>query len=613
MRISPINLIIDKVLPEELRDSHRVYDSKGVGKLMTEVARKYPELYPKLTKLLGDVGRNQAWRRGETFLMKDFEPVTDRQDLWDKIEQEERLAMRITDPKLRNQALAEVYGRHSEDLKTQTNTAALAKRNNIAITVLTGARGKEAQLRDLISSPGFYPDGRGGVVPGFVRHSFAEGLRPYEFLSSAFSSRASVTDSKRATAKGGFMAKTLARAMATEFVSTPDCGTSNGIDLPTTHQDLRGRVLQRPFEGLEPGQVLDRNAMARLSKKKDQKVIVRSPLTCEARNGVCAKCYGVLPEGKFAKVGDHLGIRSSNSLGEPLTQQGLSMKHVSSGKAGSLEYSGLDFLNQFMESPEEFKERAAVAPVDGVVSEIREAPQGGSWIIIGGQEIYVPLGREVQVKVGERLEAGEQMTDGLVDPEDILEHRGLGEARRYWAERVSEMADASDAGMDARQFELLAKGVVDHVDLDDPIEEGFLPDDRVRYSRWMHDRRIPENVRQVRLKEANGLYLQQPAAHLTVGTRLTPKMIERLQESGWKDVFASEDAPSFRPTFVRLQQVASTDDDWLASLGGSYLGAQMQQGIVRAQDTNVLSNIHPVPRLAVGVGYGDKLEETGKF
>lgn len=613
MAISAINLLLDEALPEGLRDPHRIYDAKGVNALMSEVAKRHPELYPKLTKLLGDVGRKQAWRRGETFRMHDFNPVADRNALWQELDARESEVAGIEDPKTRAEARGDLYEEMSSRLQKETNTAALAAKNNIAMSVLSGARGKEAQLRDLIASPGFFPDGKGGVVPGFVRNSYAEGLRPYEFLSSSFSSRAAITESKKATAKGGFLAKTLARAMATEYVSAPDCGTSNGIDLPTDEKDIRGRILQRETAGYPAGTVIDRKVMSRLQQEKLDTVIVRSPLSCNAEHGVCGKCFGVKANGRFPKVGEHVGITASNALGEPMAQSALSMKHLVSGKGKAREYSGLDFINQFVESPEEFKEKAAVSPVNGHVDAIRPAPQGGNYVVVGAHEVYVPLDREVTAKVGDALEAGDQLSDGLLDVEDVLAHRGLGEARRYWSDRMGAMAAASGAAMDRRLFETLAKSVVDHVELDDPEEEGFLPDDKVRYSRWLHRRNLPATPVETKLREATGKYLEQPALHYTVGTKLTPRMLDHLDKNGIPKVYVSDKEPSFRPTFVRLQQVAATDDDWLASLGGSYLGANLGQGVMRAQDTNILENIHPVPRLAVGVGYGDKLEETGKF
>lgn len=783
-RTSAVNILIDSLLPDDLKDPFRVYDKKGLDQLMTEVAKKYPEQYPRLAKQIGDIGRMQAYRRGETFTLEDFKPVIDRSLDYTELEAEEEvLRQRISDPDELRSALAELYGRFSDRITKKTNQAALARRNNIALTVLTGARGKEPQLRDLVSTPGFYPDASGGVVPWFIRKSFAEGMRPADYLAGTYAARAAVTESKRATAQGGFLAKTLSRAAATFTVSSPDCGTTNGVDLTLDEPDIRGRVLQRDTAGFPTGTVIDRKVMAALKAKKLDRVIVRSPMTCGAENGICSRCYGVKSEGRFPKVGEHIGITAATAFGEPLTQaalclaagtevrmadssikkieeiqagewvmgadkngntfpvevtalhdQGLqdcrrygfavgsttemlyltatpehkmlvhkkttsphnfrkyqgaygyggpdndraivlpvghpskniaavlsvscsvggvseplairktdesagrihcyditvnhedhlfvlanglivsnSMKHVVSGKGGKKEFSGLNYIQQFVESPEEFKDRSVVAKKEGRVERIEPAPQGGNYVYVAGERHYVPLDRSVEVSIGDELEAGDSITDGLVDVEDILQYKGLGEARKYWVDRLSEMAKASSAAMDRRHFEVLARANVDHIQLDDPVEEGFLPDDVTRYSQFMQKRQINKPPKEYRLKDSVGKWLEQPALHHTVGTKITPKIAKHLEENGFEKVFVSEEEPSFRPQFVRLQQVAATSDDWLASLGGSYLGNQLQQGITRAQDTNIESNIHPVPRLAVGVDYGKDIERTGKF
>lgn len=613
-RISAVNLLIDSILPEELRDPRRVYDKKGMDTLLTEVARTKPDMYPKLAKALGDIGRKQAYRRGETFTLDDFKPVIDRDRIYADLDaQEAAIREAVDDPEELRNLLAGLYGEFSDRVSRETNAAALGRRNNIALTVLTGARGKEAQLRDLISTPGFYSDGKGKVIPWFIRRSFAEGLSPADYLAGTYAARSAVTDSKRATAKGGFLAKTLSRAAATHIVTSEDCGTANGIDLPIDEADIRGRVLQREVAGIPAGTVIDRRVLSRLKASGTQEVIVRSPLTCGAEQGMCSKCFGVKAEGRFPKIGEHVGITAATALGEPITQAALSQKHVTSGKGKVKEFSGLDYINQFVESPEEFKDGATVARVAGTVERVEEAPQGGSYVIVGGERHYVPIDREITAAVGESLEAGDSLTDGLVDVEDILNYKGLGEARRYWAERLSSLAKASSAGMDRRLFEVLARANVDHVQLDDPVEEGFLPDDVVRYSSYLHRRQISGTPKSMLTKDAVGKYLEQPVLHHTAGTKITPKMAESIASKGYKEVFATDDEPSFRPTFVRLQQVASVDDDWLAGLGGSYLGNRLQKGITRSQDTNIEENIHPVPRLAVGVGFGDKLDTTGKF
>lgn len=613
-RISAVNILMDSILPEELRDPYRIYDKKGLDKLLTEVAKTRPELYPKLAKQIGDIGRVQAYHRGETFRLEDFDPVLDRNPLYAELDaKEEEVRRTASDPDDLRDKLAELYGDFSARMSRDTNSAALGKRNNIALTVLTGARGKEAQLRDLVSTPGFYADGTGRVIPWFIRQSFAEGLRPADFLAGTYAARSAVTDSKRATAQGGFLAKTLSRAAATHTVSMEDCNTSNGIDLPVSEPDIRGRVLQKSVAGFAPGTVIDRRVLAKLKADKVDAVIVRSPMTCAAEHGICSKCFGVKAEGRFPSIGEHIGITASTALGEPVTQAGLSMKHVTSGKGKSKEFSGLNYIQQFVESPEEFKDRSIVASAEGRVEGIEEAPQGGHYVVVAGKRHYVPLDREITVEKGETVEAGDSLTDGLVDTEDILKYKGLGEARKYWADRMSEMARASAAGMDRRLFEVLARANVDHVQLDDPVEDGFLPDDTTRYSSYLHKRQIEGTPKEAAPKDAVGLWLEQPVLHHTVGTKITPKMAEHIASKGYSQVFVTDKEPAFKPVFVRLQQVAATSDDWLASLGGSYLGTQLQQGITRAQDTNIESNIHPVPRLAVGEGFGEQLAQTGKF
>lgn len=611
---SALNVLIDALLPATLQNSDRIYDKKGVDELMTQVAKERPELYPVLAKQLGDIGRKQAYRRGETFLLEDFAPTFDRDPLYAELDAKEALLRKsVSDPDELRSALGDLYSEYSERIAKETNRAALGKRNNIALSVLTGARGKEGQLRDMISTPGFYSDARGGVVPWFVRRSFSEGVRPADFLAGTYSAREAVVGSKRATAKGGFMAKTLSRAAATHVVSQNDCGTTNGIDLPLTEPDLRGRVLQRAVGDFPAGTVLDRKTLASLKNKGTEEVIVRSPLTCGAEHGLCSKCFGVKAEGRFPKIGEHVGITAATSLGEPLTQAALSLKHLTSGKGKAKEFSGLDYLQQFMDSPEEYKDRAIVTTTNGVVDRVQPAPQGGNYVIVSGKEHYVPLSREITVEPGQALEAGDQITDGLLDVEDVVNYKGLGAARRYWADRVSEMAKASNAGMDRRLFEVLARANVDHVDLDDPLEDGYLPDDRTRYSSYVHRRQPAADAMEVPAHAAVGKWLEQPVLHHTIGTKVTPKIADTLAAKGFGKLFVSEQAPAFRPAFVRVQQVASTDDDWLASLGGSYLGSQLQQGIMRAQDTNIEENVHPVPRLAVGVGYAKDIETTGKF
>ena len=189
---------------------------------------------------------------------------------------------------------------------------------------MSGARGKPAQLKMMLSTPGLYTDAQDNIIPLFVRTSFAEGLRPAEYLAGTYGARKAVLSTKRATAKGGDLAKQMVQSAASLVVSENDCGAANGIDLESDDKSLRGRVLARDVGNVKAGTVLDKNALANIRKQGVEKLIVRSPMTCQAKEGVCARCMGLNALGKFPAKGDAVGITAAQAIGEPITQGTLS-------------------------------------------------------------------------------------------------------------------------------------------------------------------------------------------------------------------------------------------------------------------------------------------------
>ena len=294
-------------------------------------------------------------------------------------------------------------------------------------------------------------------------------------------------------------------------------------------------------------------------------------------------------------------------------------KHNSGMAKGKKEFSGFDYISQFVQIPDEFKDKAAVSEVDGQVEKIEDAPQGGKFIYVGGERHFVLPGFEAMVKVGDNVEAGDQLSDGLVNPSDIVRLRGLGEGRRYYADRLGKILGDSGAVPDKRNTEILARAAVDNYLIDDPDEDSpWNPDELVRESDFLHDYKPPIDTATTGLDKATHSYLQQPVLHYTVGTRLTPKMIKRMRDAGVENVSASRTAPWFKPEMQRLRTASHDSRDWLASMGTSDLSSQMRDSLERGDETNVQENYHFGPRLAYGAdagkgGFGEKIEETGKF
>ena len=615
MRIKAVNLAVGAILPNDMQDDNRVLDKKSIDATLSQLARHHPSRYARAVKELSDIGRNAAYHQGETLTLDDFKPVIDRDGILAQMDQEVEQA-RATTPNEKEfeQKRNAIWSQYSESMEKQSVQAALAQGNNLGNTVVSGARGNPSQLAAMVTTPGLYTDYKDRIIPLFVRHSFGEGLRPAEYLSGAFGVRTSVISTKSNTAKGGDLLKQLSQSSSRIVVTEDDCGVSNGLDYPSDDSNLEGRVLARDYGDLKAGDTIDRHGMNYLHKNF-KTVIARSPLTCQAKEGICSHCLGQLPDGKFAPKGYHAGQTAGSALGEPAAQLALNKKHTAGMLGKKRGYSGFDVIAQLVQSPETFPHKAAVAPVPGRVERIENAPQGGQYITVGGEQTYVPSGHDPIVKPGDDVEAGDQLSEGIVDPYEIVQHRGLGEGRRYYMDRLGEAY--RDTGMGDPQkthLEVIARGALDHMRVT-PADgyQNYLPDDLASYSHLTSNYTPPEDTKFVDTDKAADKYLQTPALHFTIGTKLTPHMVKRIKDAGIKQVSVSEAEPPFTPDMVSLRVASHTDPDWMARLGSSYLGAGLENSAMRGKDTDTNENYSYIPRLAKGVGFGKKVEQTGKF
>lgn len=756
-------------------------DKKSIANLLAEVAKKYPDKYEQIAKTISDLGRKASYLQGETLTLSDTEPVIDRERFFARMDAELDAARKALPRDEYERKRLEIWGRYSDLLTEETKKAALAKGSNLAYTVISGARGSPTQLKMMVTTPSLYLDAQDNVVPLFVRHSFGDGLRPAEYLAGSYGARKAVLATKRATAKGGDLAKQMVQVATPLIITEKDCGVGNGLDFDIEEKSLRNRVLAETTAGLPAGTVLDRQALNHLRKAGQKKIIARSPMTCQAKAGLCSKCVGVDATGHFPPLGEAVGVTGAQSVSEPITQGALNClaegtevlmadysvkpieqirpgeyvmgsdlngkifptrvthtwdqgmqpvqrrsykmgqtkqiitldstykhpvlqnrktygksgngknnnkaekliagykhsnigaviapgvngaqyelrnsdpfyrakriseeelgmmhcyditvehedslfvlanglivsntKHSGGAAQGSAKvYSGFDVINRFVQTPEEFPDKAIVSTLDGRVNKVYKAPQGGHFVEVGEEKHYIPHNYPVLVKVGDNVEAGDQLSEGLVDPGDIVELRGLGEGRRYYADRLSKILDDSGMPADRRNTEILARAALDHIQVGDVDEDDpYLPDDVVSYSYLSRNYEPPEDTRSYDTDKAIGKYLQRPVLHYTIGTRITPSVAKRLKDVGKTNVYASERSPEFKPHMVRLRTSSHANRDWLAGMNTSYLKKNLLESAIRGDDTNVKENTNFSPRLAYGVDFGRDIEETGKF
>jgi len=289
-------------------------------------------------------------------------------------------------------------------------------------------------------------------------------------------------------------------------------------------------------------------------------------------------------------------------------------KHSGGVSSSKRSYSGFDVINQIVQSPDNFPDRAAVSEVDGRVDSITEAAQGGTIVTVGNEEHYVPQGYQVSVSVGDRVESGDQLADGIVDPGDIVRLRGLGEGRRFYSDRLRQALDDSGMWASPRNTEIVARAAIDHVVIEDPEGIGpYMPDDMISYNQLQRTYTPPADTARKSVSDAHGNFLQVPVLHYSIGTRITPSISKRLSNVGINQVHVTDKAPAMRSDMVRLRTAAHSNPDWLASMHTSYLKSQLTSSAVRGDTTDVQKNVHFAPRLAIGTDFGKNIETSGEF
>ena len=243
--------------------------------------------------------------------------------------------------------------------------------------------------------------------------------------------------------------------MGDKLVTTPDCGTLNGVTMDAKDPHVIDRFLAKDHGAFKVGTLV----APQVAQKLDEPILVRSPMTCEAPHGVCQKCQGLDATGKLQTLGVNVGMRAAQALAEPLTQFALNAKHggrlATAADAKKLE--GIKGVRQVLEVPQSFLHKATLADHDGEVSKIEDAPQGGRYVWVGDTRHYVPPSLAVIATPGQRVEAGDVLSDGVPRPDEVVQHKGLGVGRRYLVDTLHDIYKRAGADVDKRHLETLAR------------------------------------------------------------------------------------------------------------------------------------------------------------
>lgn len=606
-------LLVNEILPEKYRDYNRSMGASEAKAILTRMAIEDPDKSKEVTNKLVRLGAQSSFDEGITLSISDtLSPVKDKREMLEYLRAQKAQVMQsAASPEDKEKAIEALNDKIRVYFTDSTYNAGLKAQNPFALQVASKARGSPAQLVSLQTSPGTYTDTHGKQIPIFIEHSFSEGLSPHEYWAGTYGARKSVISTKFATRDAGALGKQYNRAVMRLVVADNDCGTLAGIPVKPDDMDNIGSVLSSDAPPYKAGTVITKEVLQDIKDKYDE-ILVRSPLTCGCKEGLCAKCAGIRETGKFPEIGSHIGLQASSALAERIAQGSLNVKHssgVSQGKGKTDDdgdsYAGFNVIDQLFQIPKEFPHRAAVSSVSGTVDSIEKAPQGGWNIVVNGKTHYAISETKPRCKVGDYVEAGDQLSTGLMNPADVVKYKGIGEGRRYLMNRATKAYRDSGYAVNRRNMEVLVRGFLDNVRVSNNEGVGdYLPDDVVSYSAIASSYKPRQDSSVKAIDDSIGSYLEEPVMHYTIGTRITRNVANQLKRHGHSNIYVNANPPAFEPEATPLKLISRNEKDWVDRLGGTYLKSNILDAAHRGA-TSEIHSLQPEHAMARGVDLGN--------
>lgn len=495
--------------------------------------------------------------------------------------------------------LGKLVSQYDTRIEKQNLNYLLDKGSVAAKMANTGARGNPKQLSVGTSTPLLSSNLKGEIVPVVIKRSFAQGMTPAEHIAMSYMGRGNTVLSNLSTALPGALFKKLSPTMFHEVVTVDNCHTKNGIEVPIgDKQSVLGRFLA------DTDQLVTESFYKELSSTTKKEVKVRSPMTCEAHDGVCKHCYGLMGNGLMPEIGDNVGIIAAQSISEVLTQSMLSTKHKAT--VGERKGNAYEQASNLMLNPaNNFKDEATMSEINGQVSDIKKTPLGDFNVFVNERKHFIPQTQALKVELGDKVRRGDALSTGILNPRKLVSLKGLGAGRHYLS---NELRDIYGGGLDPRHFEIVAKNLLNYVKVEDPGKSGFLPGDRISVSSVA--KFLKGSGKAVPIDQAQGRVLATGEHELTPGTILDANHIQDLRKLGVKTVNVSSSGLKVTPLVPGLQTAKMLDPNWISKLSFSRLKNTLQESVARGEESDI-HGIDPITPYIIGNEFGEG--ENGSY
>ncbi|WNS42785.1 DNA-directed RNA polymerase subunit beta' [Paenibacillus sp. MMS20-IR301] len=387
----------------------------------------------------------------------------------------------------------EIWSKTKDDL-TNVLLKSMDRFNSIMLMVDSKARGNKSQITQLGGMRGLMATPSGRIFELPIKANFREGLTVLEYFISTHGARKGLADTALRTADSGYLTRRLVDVAQDVIVREEDCGTDKGFTVSRIQdgkeviEDLYDRIEGRySFETVRHPEtkeiIVHRNDLIDSDKAEEivnagvTKLQIRSVLSCRARHGVCKKCYGRnLATGKFVEIGEAVGIIAAQSIGEPGTQLTMRTFHTG-GVAGDDITQGLPRIQELFEARNP-KGQATISEIDGVVKEIRETKDRREIEVQGEAEsktYSITYGSRLRVSEGQEIEAGDELTDGSIDPKEMLRIKGIRGVQNYILQEVQRVYRNQGVEINDKHIEVMIKQMLRKIRIIDAGDTNLLP------------------------------------------------------------------------------------------------------------------------------------------
>ncbi|KJE24061.1 DNA-directed RNA polymerase subunit beta' [Frankia torreyi] len=514
--------LLNEALPEGYPFINAQLNKKAQAAIVNDLAERYPKIQVAATlDALKSAGFYWATRSGVTVAIEDVVAPPNKAEILDDYEQRADRVQKqfdrgfLSDEERRSE-LVQIWTEATNKI-AEAMEKNFPQTNPVYVLVNSGAAGNMMQIRQLAGMRGLVSNPKGEIIPRPIKANFREGLTVLEYFISTHGARKGLADTALRTADSGYLTRRLVDVSQDVIVREEDCGTERGILTRIARRGADGVLVRDRYAetsayartlasdavdehgeiivpaGTDAGDV----AIGQIIEAGIESVRVRSALTCESRMGVCAQCYGrSLATGKLVDVGEAVGIVAAQSIGEPGTQLTMRTFH-SGGVAGDDITQGLPRVVELFEARSP-KGKAPITEVSGRVK-IEETEKTFKVVVVpddGSEEIAYPVSRRSRLRVreGDRIEVGNQVVDGAVDPHEVLRILGPRQVQLHLVDQVQEVYRSQGVSIHDKHIEIIIRQMLKRVNVLESGETNLLPGELCERARFeSENRRVVES------------------------------------------------------------------------------------------------------------------------